>query len=185
MIKKEQIKYLESFIDVYEHKGVSFKDLSRIYSDKYALKIIIDEFKKKLKDVKNPYIIACEARGFIIGSMLAYEMGAPIGFARKKGKLPGEVVSQEYTLEYGTDTLEIQKSVIDSINVLEYNVVIIDDILATGGTVSAIAKMLVNTYPYNYLFIGSIKSLYKNASIRIKYASEHPFMPDIYSILDL
>ncbi len=119
-------------------KGIMFRDITTLLKDPIGLKLCIKDFLDRYKDMEIDIIVGIEARGFIIGGVLAYELG--IGFVpiRKKGKLPAETESVEYELEYGTDTVEIHK---DSI-LEDQKVLLIDDLLATGGTALAAAQLI-------------------------------------------
>lgn len=118
--------------------GINFKDITTLLKDgeafKYAIKQMADKVRHKPIDV----IAGPEARGFLVGAPLAYELGAGFVPARKPGKLPGEVVKAEYKLEYGTDALEMHK---DAISPGE-NVLIVDDLLATGGTIMSTVELV-------------------------------------------
>lgn len=130
MIKLQD--YVRSIPD-FPKKGILFRDITTLILNPKAFKASIDILVKKFKNKKITKIVAIESRGFIFGSVLAYKLG--IGFvpARKKGKLPGKTTSVTYSLEYGTDTMEIHD---DALNA-DDKVLIIDDLLATGGTVRA------------------------------------------------
>ncbi|AYE35491.1 adenine phosphoribosyltransferase [Clostridium septicum] len=131
---KEKIRIIDGF----PKEGISFKDITTAIGDGEALKYSIDKMVEHLKDKNIDLIVGPEARGFIYGVPVAYAMG--IGFVpvRKPGKLPGETVSVDYDLEYGKDTLQIHK---DSIKKGQ-RVAIVDDLLATGGTIEAVAKLV-------------------------------------------
>lgn len=131
---KNKIRIVEDF----PKKGISFKDITTVIQDGEYLKYTIDSFVEMLKEKNINKIVGPEARGFIFGVPIAYALG--IGFipVRKKGKLPFETVSIEYSLEYGSDVLEIHK---DSIQKGD-RVAIIDDLLATGGTIKAVADLV-------------------------------------------
>lgn len=131
---KEKIRVIENF----PKEGISFKDITTLISDGEALKETIDQFVTYLKDKKIDLIVGPEARGFIFGVPVAYALG--IGFipVRKPGKLPGEVFSVNYGLEYGEDQLQIHKDAIKP----GQRVAIVDDLLATGGTVEGVAKLI-------------------------------------------
>lgn len=131
---KERIRVIENF----PKEGISFKDITTLISDGEALKETIDQFVTYLKDKKIDLIVGPEARGFIFGVPVAYALG--IGFipVRKPGKLPGEVISVNYGLEYGEDQLQIHKDAIKP----GQRVAIVDDLLATGGTVEGVAKLI-------------------------------------------
>ena len=131
---KNKIRVIEDFPKI----GISFKDITTLIQDKDAFKYTIDTLAKTLKDKNIDLVVGPEARGFIFGTPLAYALGAGFVPVRKKGKLPGETISVEYDLEYGTDILEIHK---DSIKPGQ-KVVIVDDLLATGGTIQSVARLV-------------------------------------------
>ena len=118
-------------------KGVSFKDITPLLNDPKYFKVVIDLFYEEFKNSRLKKIIALDARGFLLASALAYKLGVGLVIARKKGKLPHKTIACEYDLEYGKETLEIHK---DSIKAGE-KVLIIDDVLATGGTALAAVKL--------------------------------------------
>lgn len=125
-------------IDGFPKEGISFKDITTLISDAEAFKEAVNIMKRNLENRNIDYIVGPEARGFVFGSAVAYALN--IGFipVRKPGKLPGETVSFEYALEYGTDVLEICKDVLKPGD----RVAIVDDLLATGGTINACAKLI-------------------------------------------
>lgn len=131
---KEKIRVIENF----PKAGISFKDITTLISDGEALKETINQFVMYLKDKKIDLIVGPEARGFIFGVPVAVALG--IGFipVRKPGKLPGDVISVNYDLEYGEDQLQIHKDAIKP----GQRVAIVDDLLATGGTVEGVAKLI-------------------------------------------
>lgn len=131
---KDKIRVIEDF----PKAGISFKDITTLLKDKEALAYTIDSFVDLLKEKKVDVIVGPEARGFMFGTPLAYALGAGFVPVRKKGKLPAETISVDYDLEYGTDCLEIHK---DAIKKGE-RVVIIDDLLATGGTTETVTKLV-------------------------------------------
>jgi len=121
----------------YPVKGIQFRDISTLISDPEGLQLVVKDLKERY-ETKNEFdfIVGIEARGFIVGSALAYSLKKGFIMIRKPGKLPGEVVSQEYELEYGSDRMEIQSDAF----LPGTKVLVVDDLIATGGTViSAIA----------------------------------------------
>jgi adenine phosphoribosyltransferase len=118
--------------------GILFRDVTTLIQDKNAFKKSVDLLAKKYKGKKIDKIVGVEARGFIFGAALAHKIGAGFVPVRKKGKLPYKTISTTYELEYGTDTLEIHKDAILS----GEKVLIIDDLLATGGTVKAVVDLV-------------------------------------------
>ncbi|NDK08826.1 adenine phosphoribosyltransferase, partial [Candidatus Gracilibacteria bacterium] len=122
--------YVESF-EGFPKPGISFKDIGPILTSKEALDFAVKEMAMKCSD--SDVIGGLDARGFIFGSLVAKELGKPFVMLRKKGKLPGETNQVSYGLEYGKDTLEIQKGRIKA----GQKVSLVDDLLATGGTIKA------------------------------------------------
>ena len=136
--------YVESKIrDIvdFPKKGIVFRDITTAVKDARALELIIDFLTEKFKDKGIDYVVGIESRGFIFGSALAYNLKAGFVLIRKPGKLPAETISQEYALEYGTDKIEMH---VDSVEPGK-RVLVIDDLLATGGTVNASIKLLEKT----------------------------------------
>ncbi len=122
----------------YPKEGIVFKDISTLLKHKDAFKKSIDTLAGKFKKQRIQYVVGVEARGFIFGSALAYKLGAGFIPVRKKGKLPYKTKSVTYQLEYGTDTLEIHEDAIAP----NSRVLVVDDLLATGGTVGAVVHLL-------------------------------------------
>lgn len=118
--------------------GIQFKDITTLLQNGPAFKYIIDGWKERYEDQKIDSIVGADARGFIFGSALAYAMELPIVLVRKKGKLPHTTIAEDYDLEYGTDTLEMH---IDALQ-KDDRVVVVDDLLATGGTMLATARLV-------------------------------------------
>lgn len=131
---------VRSIVD-FPKKGIIFRDITTAVKDAQALKLIIDFLTEKYEDKKIDYVVGVESRGFIFGSALAYNLGAGFVLVRKPGKLPADTISQEYDLEYGTDKIEMHSDAVED----GKNVLIIDDLLATGGTVEATVKLLSKT----------------------------------------
>jgi adenine phosphoribosyltransferase len=121
-------------------KGIMFRDITTLIKDPVGLRLVIDNFTQRyLKDdVDFDVIVGIEARGFIIGGALSYTLGRGFVPVRKTGKLPAEVVSHEYELEYGTDTVEVHKDAIAK----NSKILLVDDLLATGGTALAAATLV-------------------------------------------
>lgn len=122
-------------------KGIIFRDITTALKDAETLKIMIDYLCEQYKDVKIDYIAGIESRGFIFGMPMAYKLNAGFVPIRKPNKLPAETYSQEYELEYGTDKIEVHKDAFPE----EANVLIVDDLLATGGTADAACKLVKKT----------------------------------------
>lgn len=138
------LSYVESKIrDVvdFPKEGIVFRDITTAIKDARALELIINFLTETFKDKNIDYVVGIESRGFIFGSALAYNLGAGLVLIRKPGKLPAQTISQEYDLEYGTDKIEMHCDAIEE----GKNVLVIDDLLATGGTVEASIKLLRQT----------------------------------------
>lgn len=135
------MKSLEDYvrnIKDFPKKGIIYRDVTTVLQDKDGLKLALDSMKEKIKDLDFDVIVAPESRGFIFGMPLAYVLNKSFVPVRKKGKLPSKTIEQSYDLEYGSETLQIHE---DSI-LPGQKVVIIDDLLATGGTIEAITKLV-------------------------------------------
>ncbi len=124
----------------YPKKGIMFRDITTLLKDPVGFRLVIDTLTQRYihADFDFDMIVGIESRGFIIGSALAYTLGRGFVPIRKKGKLPAEVVSQEYSLEYGSDRIEIHKDALTK----NERVLLIDDLLATGGTALAAAALI-------------------------------------------
>jgi len=124
----------------YPKKGIMFRDITTLIKDPVGFRLVIDTLTQRYihADFQFDTIVGIESRGFIIGAALAYTLGKGFIPIRKKGKLPAEVVSLEYALEYGTDKIEIHK---DALKKGE-RVLLVDDLLATGGTALASAQLI-------------------------------------------
>ena len=131
---KQTVRVIENF----PKEGISFKDITTLLQNGEALKFAIDEIIADLKDKDVDLIVGPEARGFLMGTPVAYGMGVGFVPVRKPGKLPWEVESLEYYLEYGSNILEIHKDAIKP----GQKVAIVDDLLATGGTMEAAAELI-------------------------------------------
>ncbi|RKY29507.1 MAG: adenine phosphoribosyltransferase [Candidatus Omnitrophota bacterium] len=134
----EQLKKKIRNIPDFPKKGIVFRDVTTLIKDPRAFKAVIDHLHERYKDCSIDAIVGVESRGFIFGGVLADRLGVGFIPARKPGKLPAETVSESYDLEYGQATLEIHKDAITS----GTNVLIIDDLLATGGTLEATCKLV-------------------------------------------
>jgi adenine phosphoribosyltransferase len=134
----EEIKKRIRTIPHWPKKGVMFRDITTLLKDPVGLKLCLENFVNRYKDKDIDIIVGIDSRGFILGGALAYLLGKGFVPVRKKGKLPAETESQEYKLEYGTDTVEIHKDAIQK----GQKVLIIDDLIATGGTALATAKLV-------------------------------------------
>ena len=119
-------------------KGIMFRDITTLLKDPVGLKICIDDFVSRYKGQEIDVVVGIDSRGFILGGAVAYLLEKGFVPVRKKGKLPAETEQEEYSLEYGTDTVEIHKDAISK----GQKVLIIDDLIATGGTALAAAKLV-------------------------------------------
>lgn len=131
---KKCVRVIEDF----PKEGISFKDITTLLKDGKALKYAIDQIVEDLKDKNIDIVVGPEARGFLVGTPVAYALEAGFVPVRKPGKLPGEVERFEYDLEYGSNILEIHKDAIKP----GQRVAIVDDLLATGGTTEAAIKLI-------------------------------------------
>ena len=135
------MKKLESLIKTYNdfpQKGIAFKDLLEIIQDSEVFRELILKMSSHPVISNSDAIIAIDARGFIFGSAISFQASKPMIVARKPGKLPGELIEENYNLEYGKNSLSIQKDSIKKFNCYA----IVDDVLATGGTVDCVAKLV-------------------------------------------
>ena len=130
-------EYVRSIPD-FPEPGVIFRDVTSILQDADGLKLAIDSMQECLKDTDVDVIVGAESRGFIFGMPMAYNLHKPFVPVRKKGKLPCETISQSYDLEYGQAEIEIHKDAIKP----GQKVVIVDDLIATGGTMEAAVKLI-------------------------------------------
>jgi len=138
MIKMDDLKAIIRDIPDFPKKGVIFKDVTTLLKEGERFKEAIDEISDRYLNKRIDVVVSVEARGFIIGSAIAYKLRAGIVPIRKKGKLPWHTLRATYELEYGTDTLEIHQ---DAIKPGE-RVLIVDDLLATGGTAGAVVDLV-------------------------------------------
>lgn len=134
---KELADYVTAIPD-FPEEGIIFRDITTVIQDKDGFKMAVDGLLDLLKDDDFDLILGSESRGFVFGAPVAYAMDKGLILVRKKGKLPRETICEDYELEYGTATLEVH---VDSLKKGQ-RVVIVDDLLATGGTTEAIAKLV-------------------------------------------
>lgn len=138
MNKQEQVLQIIRAIPDYPKKGIIFRDITPLLGHPELFKYVVDELAKLCKDQGITKIVGIESRGFIFGAPLAYALG--IGFVpvRKKGKLPYKKIAASFTLEYGTDTIEMHEDALTK----DDKVILIDDLLATGGTTRAALELI-------------------------------------------
>lgn len=134
---KELKDYIRT-IPNFPEEGVMFRDVTTVLGDPEGLKLAIDGMQEKIQNLDFDIIVGAESRGFLFGMPIAYNLNKAFVPVRKKGKLPAETISETYDLEYGQATLEIHKDAIKK----GQKVVIIDDLIATGGTLEAIIKLV-------------------------------------------
>ena len=130
-------EYIKSIPD-FPKPGVLFRDVTSVLDSAEGLRLSVDELDKLLDGLDYDVIAGVESRGFLFGSPIAYKNNKPFALIRKKGKLPRETVEESYDLEYGSATIELHKDAIKPGD----KVVLIDDLIATGGTVAAAAKLV-------------------------------------------
>lgn len=136
-MSKKMEDYVRTIPD-FPEPGIMFRDVTSVLQDADGLKLAIDSMIKLLDGVEFDVIAGAESRGFIFGMPIAYALGKPFALIRKKGKLPCETVSAEYDLEYGKATIEMHKDAIAP----GQKVVLVDDLIATGGTMQAAAGLI-------------------------------------------
>jgi adenine phosphoribosyltransferase len=124
----------------YPKPGVMFRDITTLLKDPVGFQVTINELAKRYAGVKIDRVAGIEARGFIVGAALAYQLGVGFVPIRKKGKLPAETIGHDYELEYGTDRIEIH---VDAVSQGE-RVLLVDDLIATGGTAEAACKLIAS-----------------------------------------
>lgn len=119
-------------------KGVNFKDITTLLQDGKLFKHVINQLIKPFSEINIDRVVAIDARGFLLASPIAFKLGCGVSLVRKKGKLPYKTIEESYTKEYGPDTLTIHEDAVK----LSENVLIVDDLLATGGTMEATVKLV-------------------------------------------
>ena len=169
------MEYIKSKIrDVadFPQKGIIFKDLTTVFKDPRALHIIGWDLSQLYRDKGVTKVVGIESRGFIGGSILAFELGAGFVPVRKPGKLPADTISASYEKEYGTDTIEIHRDAITENDV----VVLHDDVLATGGTLLAAYNLVKSLNP---------KKIYINFIIELSALKGRDLLPDDVEVTSL
>ena len=124
--------YIRTIVD-FPHEGILFRDVTTLFADPKGFRIAIDQMLHPYAGERIDKVIGLEARGFILGGAIAHQLGTGFVPVRKKGKLPAETISQKYTLEYGEAVLEVHDDAI----IAEERILLVDDLLATGGTAEA------------------------------------------------
>jgi adenine phosphoribosyltransferase len=167
MLDSEINKIIREVVD-FPKKGISFKDITPLLMDKVISDKIINEFIKRVEHLKIDAIVGVESRGFLYGFLLANKMRIPFVPIRKSGKLPRETLKYKYDLEYGSSEIEIHTNDIQE----NWNVLIHDDLLATGGTACAVAELikLSNANVAGFAFVVSLNYLKPNERL-ISYSS--------------
>ena len=169
------MEYIKKRIrDVYDfpRKGIVFKDLTTVFKDPRALHIIGWDLSQMYRDKGVTKVVGIESRGFIGGSILAFELDAGFVPVRKPGKLPADTLSASYDKEYGTDTIEIHRDAITEDDI----VVIHDDVLATGGTMAAAVELVRRMHP---------KKIYVNFIIELTALNGRKVLPDDVEVTSL
>ena len=136
--EKQMIEKMIRSIPDFPEEGIMFRDITTALKDKDGLHIIIKDFTERYKDKGIDYVLGADARGFIFGAAIAYNIGAGFVPARKPGKLPAEAIAVEYELEYGKNRIEVHRDAFGK----GARVLIVDDLLATGGTAGAMVKLV-------------------------------------------
>ena len=134
----EELKSFIRNVPDFPKKGIVFRDITTLTKDREKFSVVVDELAKRYEKKGVEYIVSVESRGFIFGAALSYAIGAGLVLVRKKGKLPGDTHEASYDLEYGKDTLEIHKDAFPK----GAKVLILDDLLATGGTTAAALELV-------------------------------------------
>ena len=160
------MKALEEYVTAipdFPEKGIIFRDITTILQDKDGLRLAIDGMAEKLEGVDFDVIAGPESRGFIFGTPLAYRTGKGFVMIRKKGKLPRETISEEYELEYGKAVIEVHKDAIKP----GQKVVLVDDLIATGGSAAASIKLIerLGGKVVKVLFVIELKGLNGRAKL--------------------
>lgn len=134
----QELKDIIRSIPDFPEKGIVFKDITTLLNDARSFQRMVDLMAHRYIGVKIDQIVGIEARGFVLGAVLAYKLGTGVTLVRKPGKLPGKTVSVSYDLEYGSDQLEMHDDALKKGD----RVLIADDLLATGGTMAAVVKLI-------------------------------------------
>ena len=168
MTNNEILSHIRNIPD-FPHQGIQFKDITTALKNKEVYKAIIDNLYELIKDMDIDYVVAIESRGYLLGAPLAYKLNKGLVIVRKPGKLPAKTERVEYGLEYGSDALEIHSDAIE----VDKKVLIVDDLLATGGTVNATIKLVekLGAKAIGCLFLIELEDLSSKANINTKVIS--------------
>ena len=151
----ETLKSVIRDIPDFPKEGIIFKDITPLLSNPVSFKKVIDTLRTRYKDNRIDQVVGVEARGFVFASALAYALGCGVVMVRKPGKLPYKTFQETYSLEYGEDSVEIHQDAFEK----GQNVVIIDDVLATGGTLAACIDLVNKNFEVNLVEIGFLIEL--------------------------
>jgi len=155
MINKDLITQALPVYHNWPKEGINYLNTVDLCTNPIAFRESIEYYYNIAAVNDVDYIFAADARGFIWGSTVAYRLGVPLHVVRKKGKMPGDLISREYELEYGTDVLELRKFTYKAGGIL-----IVDDVLATGGTAEAICKLVHDLgVPYNSMTVACLLNI--------------------------
>jgi adenine phosphoribosyltransferase len=163
----DSLKSLVRDIPDFPKEGITFKDITPMLSDPVALQKMINTLQERYQDKSIDIVVGIEARGFLFSAALAYALGAGTVMVRKPGKLPFETYCKTYSLEYGEDSVEIHQDAFTT----GQNVLLVDDVLATGGTMAATAD-LVNTH-------FDVKIIEAAFLIELEFLSGRGKLPDV------
>ncbi|HEY0267904.1 MAG TPA: adenine phosphoribosyltransferase [Methyloradius sp.] len=134
----ETLKSLIRTIPHYPKQGIQFRDITTLLQDPTGFRVVIDKLAKRYSEQRIDKVVGIEARGFIVGAALAYKLGVGFVPMRKPGKLPSETIGHDYALEYGSDRVEVHTDAIS----LGERILLVDDLIATGGTAEAAALLI-------------------------------------------
>lgn len=159
----DEILYHIRNIPDFPKSGILFKDITTALKEPEVFQAIIDNLYNQLKTLQIDYIAAIESRGYLLGAPLAYKLGKGLVIIRKPGKLPSVVLREEYTLEYGIDALEMHKDAVKT----DSRVLIVDDVLATGGTAAAACRLVkkAGAKVVGAAFLLELTALSRNANL--------------------